>query len=425
MQQKLLFTFKKTSSPVSYCVLSIGMGTRDEDPKYNGLAHLTEHMLFKGTSKRSSVKINSTLEKVGGDLNAYTTKERIVVYSTTLKEDIAKAMELIFEVAFDSRFPENELKKEKGVVYDEIITYQDSPTELLYDTFECELFTGTPLGFSILGDKGTLEPITPAILKSNLDKYFTPENMTLTIAGDFDEKKIAELVDTELHKWKPDAAPLRCGFTGSEPAGFIPSTSRPYLGECDSAAELAKGNLFNKQTDKKLRQAHCIMGCSAYSYYNLHKRAALSLLTNILGGPAINSRLSLLLREKYGLVYNVEASYVSYKDCGVFSIYFGCEKEYLERCKQLIIKEIRKLIDEPLTPRRLHAAKKQMFGQLSIAGDNVEAQCLTTGKSLLMTGRGTSMEQIRAGIDAVTAEELQQTAREVLDPERLSSLIFF
>lgn len=422
----MLVSFKKTSSPVAYCVLSTGMGTRDENPEFNGLAHLTEHMLFKGTSKRSSVRINGTLEKVGGDLNAYTTKERIVVFSTTLKEDLAKAVELIFEVVFDSQFPAEELKKEKSVVYDEIITYQDSPTELLYDTFEMELLSGTPLGYSILGDKKTLDPVTPEVLKSNLAKFFVPSNMSLMIAGNMDEEYVRTLVNKELHRWRPTAA-LKVVSPEDNSADIddVPMTSRPFLCEnYDSTAELSRGNLFNKQVDKKLRQAHCIIGCCAYSYYNRKKKAALSLLTNILGGPALNSRLSLVLREKHALVYNVEASYISYKDCGVFSIYFGCDKPYLEKCISLIQKELTKLSDEPMTTRALSAAKKQMIGQLSIASDNVESQCLTMGKSMLLTGHGTTFDILRADIESLTSEELLQVAKEVLAWNRMSRLVF-
>ncbi len=422
----MLVSFKKTSSPVAYCVLSTGMGTRDENPAFNGLAHLTEHMLFKGTSKRSSVRINGTLEKVGGDLNAYTTKERIVVFSTTLREDISKAVRLIFEVVFDSQFPADELKKEKSVVYDEIITYQDSPTELLYDTFEMELLSGTPLGYSILGDKKTLDPVTPEILKENLAKFFVPSNMSLTIAGDMDEKEIEVLVEKELHRWRPS-----CGLRMVSPEersadpDEVPVTSREFIRKnYDSKSELSKGNVFNKQIDKKLRQAHCMLGCAAYSYYNLKKKAALSLIANILGGPALNSRLSLVLREKHAFVYNVEASYVSYKDCGVFSIYFGCDKSYLDKCISLIRRELEKLAEEPLTPRALSAAKKQLIGQLSIASDNVEAQCLTMGKSMLLTGHGTTFDTLRSDIESLSSEELQEVAKEVLAWDRMSRLVF-
>ena len=422
-KDSLLFAFTKTKSPVAYCILSIGMGTRDEEPKYNGLAHLTEHMLFKGTPNRSSVNISSYLEKVGGDLNAFTTKERIVLYSTTLKEDVRKAAGLIFEVAFASSFPLEELKKEKEVVYDEIITYQDSPSELLFDTFEGDLFEGTPLGYSILGDRKTLEPITPATLKKSRDRFFRPCNMTLSVAGDFEKEDIVAILQKELEKWCPGAC-LTMSY------GKVPVSSRPFAhkrldGEGENKAVFLEGKKFDRCVDKKLRQAHCIVGCTAFPYYENRKRAALSLVTNMLGGPASNSRLSLSLREKHALVYHIDASVVSYKDTGIFCIYFGCDKKYLEKCMRLMWKEIDRFVEEPLSPRVLAAAKKQMIGQLSISGDNAEARSLTIGKSLLMTGDVTSLEKIRQEIESVTSEDILEVSRQILRRDRMSRLVFY
>ena len=419
----LLFAFTKTKSQVAYCILSIGMGTRDENPRHNGLAHLTEHMLFKGTPNRSSVNIASTLEKVGGDLNAYTTKERIVLYSTTLKEDVKTAVGLIFELAFTSTFPEEELKKEKEVIYDEIITYQDSPSELLFDNFEGEIFEGTPLGYSILGDKKTLEPITPAILLKNRSKFFVPGNMTFSVAGDFEEDEIRALVEKELEKWV-------AGASLSTRYGQVPMTSRPFAhksldGEGAFRLNFLEGKKFDKMEDRKLRQAHCVVGCTAYPYYERKKKAALSLMANMLGGPASNSRLSLSLREKHALVYHIDASCVSYKDTGLFCIYFGCDRKYLEKCMALIWKELDKFTAEPLSPRVLAAAKKQMVGQLVIASDNAEAQSLTIGKSLLLTGDVTSLERIRTDIEEVTAEDILEVARHILSRDRMSRLVFY
>lgn len=426
MDHKLLFTFIKTSSPVAYCVLSIGMGTRNEDPKYNGLAHLTEHMLFKGTPNRNSVEISNTLEKVGGDMNAFTTKERIVLYTTTLKEDIKKAVALVFEAAFSSSFPSDELKKEKVVVLDEIITYQDSPTELLYDTFENELFAGTPLGYSILGEKKSLDIITSSTLKKYQSKFFIPHNMTLTVAGNFEEEKLAGMINTELQKYyKKSQLQIVTMENPAVSKEHIPLTSSEFIHtKYNCKSELSKGTLFNKTVDKKLRQAHCIIGCSAYSYYNTHKRTTLSLITNILGGPALNSRLSMSLREKHALVYNVEASYIAYKDTGIFSIYFGCERKYLEKCIALIKKEIDKLVTTKMSTRALSAAKKQMIGQISIASDNVEAQCLSKGKSMLLKGQLIPSDSLRQSIEAITPEDVQEVAAQVLDWKRLSRLIF-
>lgn len=422
-KESLLFAFTKTKSPVAYCILSIGMGTRDEDPKYNGLAHLTEHMLFKGTPRRSSVNIASTLEKVGGDLNAYTTKERIVLYSTTLKEDVKKAVSLIFELAFTSIFPEDELKKEKEVVYDEIITYQDSPSELLFDTFEADIFEGTPLGYSILGDKKTLEPITPAILAKNLKKYFVPGNMTFAVAGNFDKDQIRDIVSKELDKWYPGAC--LNGSYGKVPMTSLPFAHKSYDGEGEHKLTFLEGKKFDRCVDKKLRQAHCVVGCTAYPYYERKKKAALSLISNMLGGPASNSRLSLSLREKHALVYHIDASCVSYKDTGLFCIYFGCDKKYLDKCMKLMWKELDKFTAEALTPRVLAAAKKQMIGQLAIASDNAEAQSLTIGKSMLLTGDITSLERIRKDIEDVTAEQILEVSREIFQKDRMSRLVFY
>lgn len=417
-KESLLFAFRRTASPVAYCILSIGMGTRDENPKYNGLAHLTEHMLFKGTPYHSSVSISSILEKVGGDLNAFTTKERIVLYSTTLKEDVKKAVSLIFELAFHSTFPKDELKKEKSVVYDEIITYQDSPSELIFDVFEAELFKGTPLGYSILGEKKSLELIDSKILSDNLAKFFVPGNMTFSLSGNFDEKEIYSLVEKELKKWRPNASL-------TDKYGEVPITSRPFVNKLKSGIPFKKGKKFNISTDKKLKQAHCVLGCTAYPYYERKKRASLSLITNILGGPASNSRLNLTLREKHALVYHIDASCISYKDTGLFCIYFGCDKKYLEKCIKLIRAQIQKFVDEPLSARALAAAKKQMIGQLSIASDNAESQCLTAGKSLLLTGNVTNFEKIREEIEAVTSESVLEVAKEILSWDRMSRLVFY
>ncbi|MDD2241966.1 MAG: pitrilysin family protein [Bacteroidales bacterium] len=420
-KEKLLFAFKKTTSPVAYCALSTKFGTRNEEEKYNGLAHLTEHMLFKGTEHKKSIEINSILEKVGGELNAFTTKERIVLYSTVLKQDIKKAISLLFEIAFSSKFPTDELKKEKTVVYDEIITYLDSPSEQIYDTFESKLFAGSKLGLPILGDKKTIEPITSAVLRDNLKKYFTPGNMSFTIAGDFDAQDIAAEVERELRVWRPDDA-LKV-VTASE--SFGGAVFAKAADEKISAAQaLAAGKKFNETVEKKLRQVHCIIGCSAYSVYEKDKKMPLSLLTNILGGPASNSRLNLSLREKNALVYTVEANYILYQDTGAFSIYFGCDKPFFKKCITLIKKELERAVKEKISPRALAAAKKQLIGQLLIGNDNAESQCLTMGKSLLVSGKIRPLEETVRQINAVTPEQIQSVAKEVLKWSRMSMLVF-
>jgi predicted Zn-dependent peptidase len=456
-KENLLFAFKKTTSPVAYCALSTKFGTRNEEEKYNGLAHLTEHMLFKGTAHKNSIEINSTLEKVGGELNAFTTKERIVLYSTVLKQDIKKAISLLFEIAFSSKFPTDELKKEKTVVYDEIITYLDSPSEQIYDTFESKLFAGSKLGLPILGEKKTIEPITSAVLRDNLKKYFTPGNMSFTIAGNFDAQEIAAEVESVLHEWRPASAYSRLLLRQSllEPASLkVASAPCAQLAQQDSSSTtgkraggnkpafaqaadaqatdakaaavkaLAAGKKFNETVQKKLRQVHCIIGCSAYSVYEKDKKMALSLLTNILGGPASNSKLNLSLREKNALVYTVEANYILYQDTGAFSIYFGCDKPFFKKCIALIKKELELAVTKKISARALAAAKKQLIGQLLIGNDNAESQCLTMGKSLLVSGKIRPLEETVRQINAVTPEKIQSVAKEVLKWNRMSMLVF-
>ncbi|HNY05128.1 MAG TPA: pitrilysin family protein [Candidatus Egerieousia sp.] len=420
-KEKLLFAFKKTTSPVAYCALSTKFGTRNEEEKYNGLAHLTEHMLFKGTAHKKSIEINSILEKVGGELNAFTTKERIVLYSTVLKQDIKKAISLLFEIAFSSQFPTDELKKEKTIVYDEIITYLDSPSEQIYDTFESKLFADSKLGLPILGDKKTIEPITPAVLRDNLKKYFTPGNMSFTIAGNFDAQEIAAEVERELRIWRPDDALKVVVASESVGAAVFAKVADAKVA---AAQALAAGKKFNETVEKKLRQVHCIIGCSAYSVYEKDKKMPLSLLTNILGGPASNSRLNLSMREKNALVYTVEANYILYQDTGAFSIYFGCDKPFFKKCIALIKKELEKTVKEKISPRALAAAKKQLIGQLLIGNDNAESQCLTMGKSLLVSGKIRPLEETVRQINAVTPEQIQSVAKEVLKWSRMSMLVF-
>ena len=418
---KIRFAYKKVASPVAYCALSVKCGTRDEAPEYNGLAHLTEHMLFKGTEKRSSRSINNLLEKEGGELNAYTTKEEIVLCSTVLSEDLPKAIELLAELAFTSIFPEKELEKELDVIYDEIISYKDSPAESIYDHFETLLFKGHPLEKAILGEKKKLRKINSNILKEFLHSNFTPQNMVFTVVGNTDETKLAKLIEKSANKYCKNSAnehiiPENC----KEEEG---NNKEEKINE-DISASLMAGQLFSTEITKRNHQAHCIIGCSAYSYYDGWKRIALALITNILGGPASTSRLNLILREKHALVYNIEATYTPYSDTGIFSIYFGCDKSLLQKCRELVYKELEKITSTPLSERELKNAKKQFLGQLFISQDNAEAQCLALGKSLLVYDKIYPFEQTRQLIEGITSEQLIEVANEILNKERLSELIY-
>ena len=418
---KIRFAYKKVTSPVAYCALSVKCGTRDEAPEYNGLAHLTEHMLFKGTEKRSSRSINNLLEKEGGELNAYTTKEEIVLCATVLSEDLPKAIELLAELAFTSVFPEKELEKELDVIYDEIISYKDSPAESIYDHFETLLFKGHPLEKAILGEKKKLRKINSTILKEFLHNNFTPQNIVFTVVGNTDEAKLSKLIEKSANKYCRNNSneyitPINCKEQED-------SKNEEKVNK-DVSVSLMAGQKFFTEITKRNHQAHCIIGCSAYSYYDGWKRIALALITNILGGPASTSRLNLILREKHALVYNIEATYTPYSDTGIFSIYFGCDKSLLQKCRDLVYAELEKITTIPLSERELKNAKKQFLGQLFISQDNAEAQCLALGKSLLVYDKIYPFEQTRQLIENITSEQLIAVAKEILNIERVSELIY-
>ena len=422
---EIKFACKKVISPVTYCSLSVKAGTRDEDPKYNGLAHLTEHMLFKGTEKRTSRSINNLLEKEGGELNAYTTKEEIVLCSTVLIEDLPKAIDLLAELALTSVFPAKELEKELDIVYDEIISYKDSPAESIYDHFETLLFKGHPLEKAILGEKKTLRKIDSAILKEFLHKNFRPDNMVFSVAGNIEEKKLARLIEKSMKKYCGE--PVKAVLCIEEEG--VPTATTATPAETAEAAEkhpasLLTGEQFSLELQKRNHQAHCIIGCSAYSFYDGWKRIALALITNILGGPASGSRLNMNLREKHGLVYNIEATYTPYSDTGIFSIYFGCDKSLIGKCRELVYKELEKISEVPLTDSELKNARKQFLGQLFISQDNSETQCLAMGKSLLVYNRIYPFEHSRKQIEEITSQQLMEVAKEILSKERLSELIY-
>jgi len=410
----LKFSFKQTNSPVAYCALSARCGTRDEDPKYNGLAHFTEHMFFKGTAKRGANSINNVLERVGGELNAYTTKEETVLHTTVLKEDLPKAIDLLMELAFSSTFPQKELDKERDVIMEEIVSYKDVPADSIYEHFEQLLFNGHPLQMQILGEKKSLKKITSQVMQEYNSRNFIPQNMAFTVVANYPQEKIVSLVKKAALKYFGKQIELEIiaeGDTGNSANGV------------NYREDWKKGETFCITIAKRSHQAHCIVGTEAYNLYD-SKRIALSVLTNILGGPASGSRLNMALREKNGLVYNVEAVFTPYADTGIFSIYFGCDKDDVQKCLQLIKREIDRLVETPLSAATLKGAKKQLIGQLSIAQDNAEAQCLSMGKSLIVYGKISNFEQMRRKIESITAEELQIVASEIFRWERLSTLIY-
>ena len=401
------FALKPSNSQVAYCALSIKSGTRNEPDQFSGIAHMTEHMLFKGTARRTSTQINNRLERLGGELNAYTTKEETVIYSTVLQEDLSKAIDLLFEIAFTSTYPEKELEKERQVVIDEINMYKDTPSDSIFDDFEELIFENHPLSKSILGSAKSLKKINSEALKQYAGNGFKAENMAVSVVCSLPVSKVEKIVSDAAVKY----------------VGSVETASNLARKEPQDAVSLSVGKKFDKTINKKNHQVNCIVGATAYSLYD-KSRMPLILLSNILGGPASNSRLNQSLRERSALVYTIESSYIQYADTGVMMVYFGCEKPNLERCISLVRTEIAKLRDNPLSDSALASAKKQLLGQLAVASDNGEAKVLSMGKSLLSYGDILSNSEIRRQIDEIDAITLQRVAAEVLAEERLSTLIY-
>ena len=400
----LRYVVKRSGNSVGYCSLTIKCGTRDEGDFHSGIAHFTEHTLFKGTEHKSARVISSYLDKLGGELNAFTTKEEIVIHSTVLKEDLGKAASLLLELATCPTFPEEEVAIEKGVVIDEINSYKDSPADDVYDKFEEALFAGHPLGRSILGTAASVRKITSKELRQFTKEHFLPTNMALAIVADIDEKKMEEnvlrLVEKVFSKEYPKTGSGRI---------ITPIPSKPA---------------FNRQVEKRNHEVNAVIGNFAPSLENTEERFAAILMSNIIGGPASNSLLNSLLREKNGWVYGVESSYSQYTESGIMTISLGCERSNLEKCLDAIWKVIRKMQDEEYSSVRLKAAKKQILGQLAISSDNGEAQCLSMGKSLMSLGTIFTDKQNRDAIEAVTSEEIRNAALKIFDPESSCSLIF-
>ena len=411
----LQYAVRQRVSPVAYCALSIKCGTRDEEGFNGGIAHFVEHTIFKGTSKRSAAAINSYLDRLGGELNAFTTKEEIVIHATVLKEDLNKAAALLLEMVVASTFPENELKIEKGVVLDEIRSYKDSPSEDIYDKFEEMLFEGHPLSGNILGTAASVRKIKRNEIMRFVQEKFLPEKMALSIVADIDEKKMEKLV----HKLVVAAF----GKRGIEEGGQEPHESMASS-PAERTLKAPEVRKFDLTLNKRNHQTNCIIGGLAPSLYQDRERLATVLLCNILGGPANNSILNSVLREKNGWVYGVECGYTQYADTGIVTISLGCDKANLDKCKATIWKELEKLKAVTMSERKLKAAKKQLLGQLAVSGDNGETQCLSMGKSLLAFGKIPDSAENRNMVDSITAEDVRQMACQIFDADRLSTLVY-
>ena len=385
-------------SAVAYCGFAIDAGTRDEAENEQGMAHFVEHLIFKGTQKRHAWHIINRMENVGGDLNAYTNKEETVVYSAFLAEHFPRAVELLADIVFHSTFPQAEIDKEVEVIIDEIQSYEDSPCELIFDDFEELIFPNHPLGRNILGKPDLLHQFKTEDALRFTSRYYRPENVIFFVQGNVDFKRVIRLVE----KATADLNSSASTFERKRPDIYVPKTLTLH---------------------RDTHQAHVMIGSRGYAAHN-EKRTALYLLNNILGGPGMNSRLNVALRERSGLVYNVEANLTSYTDTGVFCIYFGTEHDHVERCIRLVKKELKRLCDKPLTSTQLNAAKKQIIGQIGVARDNAENTALGMAKTFLHYGEMDDPKKLFQRIEALTAKELWEVSNEMFAEDYLSTLIY-
>ena len=394
-----------SDSQVVYCGYQINAGTRNEEPGEEGLAHFCEHVTFKGTERRKAWHILNCLESVGGDLNAYTNKEGTVYYSAILKEHIARAVDLLSDIVFHSVYPQAEIDKEVEVICDEIESYNDSPAELIYDEFENILFKGSPLGHNILGTAEQVRAFKTEDALRFTRKLYRPDNAIFFAYGDIDFKKLVRLLQRAL----------------ADDESVVNLAEEKLPKNYPSVGDGIAGQTIVMQ--KNTHQAHVMIGTRAYDV-NDDRRMPLYLLNNMLGGPGMNAKLNLALREHNGLVYTVESTMVAYGDTGTWSIYFGCDEHDVKRCLRLVRKELDKFMQKPLSDAQLKAAKKQIKGQIGVACDNRENFALDFGKSFLHYGWEKNVDRLYEQVDEITAAQIQAVAQELFDKARLTTLIF-
>ena len=387
-----------SSSKVAYCGFAVDAGTRDEAENEQGMAHFVEHLIFKGTRKLKAWHILNRMENVGGDLNAYTNKEETVIYSAFLTEHFGRALELLADIVFHSTFPQNEIEKETEVIIDEIQSYEDTPSELIFDDFEDMIFRNHPLGRNILGRPDLLKKFRSEDAMAFTSRFYQPSNMVFFVLGDFNFQKIVRQVEKLL----VDLPLVTVENQRTIPPLYVPEQL-----------------VVHKET----HQAHVMIGSRGYNAYD-DKRTALYLLNNILGGPGMNSRLNVSLRERRGLVYTVESNLTSYTDTGAFCIYFGTDPEDVDTCLKLTYKELKRMRDVKMTSSQLMAAKKQLIGQIGVASDNNENNALGMAKTFLHYNKYESSESVFRRIEALTAEGLLEVANEMFAEEYLSTLIY-
>ena len=413
-----------SDSKVVYCGYQINAGTRNEEPGEEGLAHFCEHVTFKGTERRKAWHILNCLESVGGDLNAYTNKEGTVYYSAILKEHIARAVDLLTDIVFHSVYPQAEIDKEVEVICDEIESYNDSPAELIYDEFENIIFKDSPLGHNILGTAEQVRSFKTEDALRFTRKLYRPDNAIFFAYGDIDFKKLVRLLKKSFLSEERRVKSEETTFGDRRESQFNSPEAQAQFNIQHSTFNTQHS--FEGQTivmQKNTHQAHVMIGTRAYDV-NDSRRMPLYLLNNMLGGPGMNAKLNLALREHNGLVYTVESTMAAYGDTGIWSIYFGCDEHDVKRCLRLVRKELDKFMQKPLSEAQLKAAKKQIKGQVGVACDNRENFALDFGKSFLHYGWEKNVDRLYEQVDEITAEQIQAVAQELFDKDRLTTLIF-
>ncbi len=388
----------RTHAPIAHLSFMVAAGSRDESEEEHGTAHFIEHMLFKGTRKRKAYHILSRLDDVGGDLNAYTTKEETCIHASFLNKHLSRAADLISDIAFEATFPVKEIEKEREVILDEIASYQDTPSELLFEEFEDLIFPNHPLGRTILGTKKSVKEITHSQMKNFLLKNYSANGMVVALAGDFTEKRSLKILNHFFGQAK------------------LPSNLKEKLPVQEAKAK-------SMVVEKQVHQAHAIIGAKAIPASH-PMSLSFSLTNNILGGPAMNNRLNLNIREKYGFTYNLESFYHPFSDTGIFGVYLGTDPKSLDKSLHLVHKELDKLIQKPLGPLQLHKAKSQILGQIALGIENKLSLILNLSKALLFDEPMEGFDRLQKRIEKVSHQEIQAAAAEIFPREKRASLIF-
>jgi len=399
LENGMRIVYSYSNSPIVHLGLFINTGSRDESPKEHGMAHFIEHVIFKGTAKRKSYQIFNCIENVGGELNAFTTKEDTCIHASFLNEYFERSAELISDVIFNSVFPEKELKKEKEIIIDEIFYYKDIPEETIFEDFEEMLFAGHPLGRNILGEQKLIQKFTKKDIETFIHKNYRTDRMVLSIVGDLDFGSLIKVLKKHFER------------------------EMPYSKEPVKRKTFKDYKPVQKIIKKKIFQSHCIMGNVAYSYNN-DQRLGLTLLNNLLGGPSSNATLNMSIREKHGLSYNIESNYAPFQDTGIFSIYVSSDNDAMEKVMSLIHVELKKLREHKMGALQLSRAKHQLAGNLALAYESKIAEMLSIGKTYLIFDRVESIAEINKKIERITANQLFDIANEIFDTNQFTQLIY-